>query len=191
MLVMIQHGEVKISSHLQRNGLTIPYLPEYTDPAEFWSYYALIEKIHAGWQTIGYVSLLTGIGADKHKERLDLREFEIECTISKEDLALMLARCEKVKVGLGVEQQWKSHYACRYADQRVFIFNGDFFDELVDVQLIRSAVGDLMLFRDANPISPNGWEIGPLRMFNPYVGLFLRCDRKGLLYFTRRVHRTS
>lgn len=187
MSIMIQHGVVNITSHLLRRLATTPYIPEPDDRIEFWNYCSLIEKIAAGWQPVGYVSHLNRQSDYNSLENLDSRVFEIECRITRDDLALMLARCEKVRAGLEIERRWNEHCGYAFINRPVLVFNSEFFLDHVDAQLMRSAINELIAISDMQSIGNRGWETGPLKMFNEYVGLCLRYNMKGQLLFARKI----
>ena len=183
MRMQIQHGAAKISSELKLVGLNFPYMQMAEDRILFLDYYRIIKRIAEGWQVICHFSHLGVEDAFYSLETLDPRAFNLDSKISKENITILLSRCEKVKAGLEIERRWieEIRYVC--SDQPILTFDKTFFLNNLDVSMIHSAIEKLIIMRNSQSLGTQGWSTGPLVMINETVGIRLRCDRRGMLMF--------
>lgn len=188
--VELKSSVCRLDNVLRKQPLSIPYLRYPVGRIEFGNYRDLLAKIAAGWKPLAFVSLLRYEHGLEDHTSLYAQPFEPDLVISESELVELERDCDKVTAALDVATRWAEYWGSVGSPPTDFNFNGLFFAEYIDRDLVWYAYDALIAACLINRTDPLRWRTEPLVMTSRRTGIVFRF-RRGALAFENILIRTD
>lgn len=178
----VKSGVFRLDNVLGKHPLPVPYLRYPVGRTEFDRYCGLLAKIAAGCKPLAFVSLRPHEHGLEDQSSLYPHPFEPDLVIGVAELAELKRDCDKVAVALEVAARWAEYWGSTGSPPIDFEFNGLFFENYIDSDLVWYAYDALVAACLLNRTKPLRWRTDPLIMTSPRNGIVFRY-RRGTLVF--------
>ncbi|WP_186060020.1 hypothetical protein [Burkholderia gladioli] len=148
--VNIENGKCWTVSTLRNK---IFWFPDSTDQfyqrEHFQAYMHVVEKLHEGWEPVGFVSF--NVGESAFLEPVHPESFSIACEIGKAEFTVLLARCSRIALGYRMSEELKLP----------LLFSEEYFDPALSEDSIENSIRHLAdrLRYETHPGNLNGGSV--------------------------------